>query len=121
VSGPWLPLQAATIPAELRALGWVLWRAEPPGADKPAKVPYQIADPMVPASSTDPSTWGTFADAVEAAGALVDRPAHPIRGPVAGVGVVVTRAARRSSARPRSSAPRPTSRCCRQASSMTCG
>jgi hypothetical protein len=95
MSGPWLPLRPETIPAELRVLGWVLWRAEPRGADKSAKakVPYKIADPMVRASSTDPSTWGTFADAVEAYGVLVDRPVHPIRGPVAGIGVVLTRAA----------------------------
>jgi hypothetical protein len=92
VSPPWLPLQPETIPAELRALGWVLWRAEP-REDKPAKVPYRIADPMARASSTDAATWGTFGDAVEAYGALADLPAHPVRGPVAGVGVVLTRGA----------------------------
>jgi len=86
----WLPLRPEMIPAELRALGCVLWRAEPRGADKPNKVPYRIADPMVRASSTDPTTWGTFLDAVEAYAALVDLPAHSIRGPVAGIGVVLT-------------------------------
>jgi hypothetical protein len=86
----WLPLRSETIPAELRALGWVLWRAEPRPGDKPAKVPYTIADPMRRASSTDPATWGTFADAVEAYSILGDLPAHPERGPVAGIGVVLT-------------------------------
>jgi putative DNA primase/helicase len=91
---PWLPVRPETIPPELRALGWVLWRAEPRPGDKPAKVPYQIADPMLRASSTNPATWGAFGDAVEAYGGLADLPAHPIRGTVAGIGVVLTREAR---------------------------
>ncbi len=90
----WLPVRPETIPAELRALGWVLWRAEPRGEDKSAKVPYTIADPTRRASSIDPATWGTFDDAVEAYHALVDWPAGPRIGPVAGIGVVLTAAAR---------------------------
>lgn len=90
----WLPVRAETIPAELRAQPWVLWRAEPRGDDKPAKVPYRIAAPRQRASSTDAATWGTFDDAVAAYAALVDRPADPQRGPIAGIGVVLTPAAR---------------------------
>ncbi|MBZ5590570.1 MAG: hypothetical protein LAO05_18625 [Acidobacteriia bacterium] len=90
----WLPVQSETIPAELRAQPSVLWRAEPRGLDKPAKVPYRIAEPSRRASSTDPATWGSFADAVEAYLSLVDLSPDPARGPVAGVGVVLTAAAR---------------------------
>lgn len=89
----WLPVQAWTIPPELRALPCVLWRAEPRGEDKPAKVPYQIAWPSRRASSTDPGTWGTFDDAIEAYLSLAEEPADPVRGPAAGVGVVLTREA----------------------------
>lgn len=89
----WLPVQAWTIPAELRALPSVLWRAEPRGEDKPAKVPYRIAEPSRRASSTDPGTWGTFDAAVEAYLSLVEEPGDLLRGPVAGIGVVLTREA----------------------------
>jgi hypothetical protein len=77
----WLPLIANAIPADLRGLGWVLWRAEDRGGDKPTKVPYCVADPSRKASSTDQSTWATFADACEASAAV---------GDVAGIGVVLT-------------------------------
>lgn len=86
----WLPVRAETIPAELRALPFVLWRAEPRGEDKPAKVPYRIAQPSVRASSTNEDTWGTFDDAVEAYLSLVGLPADPARGPIAGLGCVLT-------------------------------
>jgi hypothetical protein len=81
-------------PARLQRLPWVLWRAEPRPGDKPAKVPYQIADLLRRASSTDSDTWGIFADAVEAYSALAGLPADPERGPVAGIGVVLTPEAR---------------------------
>ena len=87
----WLPVRPETIPPELRALPFVLWRPEPRGDDKPAKVPYQIAYPSARASSTNPATWGTFEDAVEAYLSLVDLPADPVCGPVAGIGCVLTR------------------------------
>jgi hypothetical protein len=80
----WLPVQIDAIPAELRALGCVLWRAESRGQGKPTKVPYCVADPTRRASSTDPSTWAPFDDACEAYAALSD---------VAGIGVVLTIAA----------------------------
>lgn len=89
----WLRVQPATIPSELRAQPWVLWRPEPRGEDKPDKVPYRIADPRRRGSSTNSATWGTFEDAVEAYLSLVDLPPDPKRGPIAGVGVVLTREA----------------------------
>lgn len=89
----WCRVQPETIPTALRAQPWVLWRAEPRGDEKPSKVPYQIARPRHRASSTTPATWGRFEDAVEAYLSLVEEPAHPVAGPVAGIGVVLTRAA----------------------------
>jgi hypothetical protein len=77
----YLAVRLDDIPADLQALPWVLWRPEhKPGARKPTKVPYQIADPEQKASTADPTTWGTFADAVEAHGAAPG-----------GIGVVLTR------------------------------
>jgi hypothetical protein len=64
----WLPVLPDSIPQALRDRDhWVLWRAEQrnPGK-KPDKVPYQIASPRAHASSTNPRTWGCFADAVDA-------------------------------------------------------
>jgi primase-polymerase (primpol)-like protein len=90
----WLLVQPETIPPRLRALPWVLWRAEPQAGGKPRKVPYRVADPTIPASSTDPATWGTFGDAVDAYSVLVDSPADPRRGPIGGIGVVRTAGAR---------------------------
>jgi hypothetical protein len=92
VCAAYLDLISDAIPTALRGQPWVLWRAEPrPGDPKPAKVPARIADPDERASSTDPATWGSFADAVEAYSAL-GGVAHP-RGPIAGIGVVLTAAA----------------------------
>jgi hypothetical protein len=96
---PWLPVRPDTIPAELRALPWVLWRPEPRwdkfgNPDKPDKVPYRIADPTRRASHSDPATWGTFEDAVEAYGSLVELSPWQDRGPIAGMGVVLTAEAR---------------------------
>jgi hypothetical protein len=89
----WLRVRPETIPAELRALPWVLWRPEPRGEDKPDKVPYRISEPRRRASVTDSATWGLFEDAIEAYVSLVELPAIPDRGPVAGVGCVLTAAA----------------------------
>src|SRR5262245_1696702 len=93
MTSAWLPVHADMIPAELRAQPFVLWRAEPRVDDRPAKVPYRVAEPHVRASSTDPDTWGIFDDAVEAYFSLVGLPPDPRRGPVAGIGVVLVRAA----------------------------
>jgi len=87
----WLEVRPDAIPDPLRRASWVLWRAEPRGEAKPAKVPYQIRDPERRASSTDAATWSTYADAVDAWSVLVGRP-HP-RGPVAGLGVVLVQIA----------------------------
>jgi hypothetical protein len=89
----WLTPQFDALPQELRSQPCVLWRAEPRGNSKPAKVPYRVADPSERASCTDSSTWSTFEDAVDAYSALADLPADPQRGGVAGMGVVLTRAA----------------------------
>jgi hypothetical protein len=79
----------------------VLWRAEPVDGKKPKKVPYRVATPDVKASHSDPATWATFDDAVEALFALTSvDPAtgrvpgeDRVRGPVVGLGVVLTREA----------------------------
>jgi hypothetical protein len=83
------------IPPELRVQPFVLWRAEPdPTSAKPRKVPYVIADPGRRASATNPRTWGSFPDAVDAFTLLTaDRRDHPTRGPLAGIAVILTAAA----------------------------
>lgn len=50
----------SAIPPELQALHqWVVWKGE-------QKVPYcPVLGTLKPASSTDPATWGTYAEAVE--------------------------------------------------------
>jgi len=53
------------VPAELVALPqWVVWKYEArPGQSKQTKIPYNPSNGRK-ASSTDPSTWGSFDDAV---------------------------------------------------------
>lgn len=52
------------VPETLRKLdNWVLWRLEYTGKGKPAKVPYSPATGRR-ASTTDPATWGSYAEAV---------------------------------------------------------
>jgi AAA domain len=56
----------ACIPAELRAIDrWVNWNAEGSPSEKPRKVPYSPGRVNARASSTDPTTWGTFQQAAE--------------------------------------------------------
>jgi len=91
----WLPLRPDTIPDALRALPWVLWRAEPRWTttgqpDKPSKVPYRISHPTRRATTTDAATWGSLADAVEAYASLAELPPWQDRGPIAGIGCVLT-------------------------------
>jgi hypothetical protein len=81
----WLSPRPEGIPPDLRALPWVLWRAESRGEGKPTKVPYSVADPRRKASSTDRETWATFEDAVDAWSC------HEL--PRDGIGVVLTREA----------------------------
>ncbi len=74
--------QYERIPHELRQLNqWVTWRCKPPAkpGEKPRKVPT-IAGTSRQASSTDPATWRTYAEAV----AAVER------GTADGIGIVVT-------------------------------
>jgi putative DNA primase/helicase len=73
------------IPAELRALDqWLLWREEDRDG-KPTKVPYRC-DGIGKASTTDPSTWSSYADAV----AELELRLHDLAGPqrVDGIGFV---------------------------------
>lgn len=60
-----LTVDVVAIPAELRERAqWVLWRYEQrPGKPKPDKVPYR-SEGHGRASSTDPSTWSSFAAAI---------------------------------------------------------
>lgn len=61
--------QLAQIPADLRALPqWVLWASEQRDG-KATKVPRRVSQPTQRASSTDPTSWGTFEAAVAALGA----------------------------------------------------
>ncbi|ARV17050.1 hypothetical protein AEP_00084 [Curvibacter sp. AEP1-3] len=54
-------------PAELKALPrWVTWSAEGGKDEKPRKVPRCPKAPQRNASSTDPTTWGTFEEAAAA-------------------------------------------------------
>jgi hypothetical protein len=53
----WLPLHMNAVPAALRALNWVGWRAERGDDDRWRKIPWQIGAPSAKASSTDPATW----------------------------------------------------------------
>ncbi len=60
------------IPEELKAWRqWVVWKLEPRPNTKPTKVPYDPkgptpANPRGMASVTDPSTWGTYDEAIAA-------------------------------------------------------
>jgi len=85
----WLELTPDSIPNALRVRPWVLWAAEPdPAGGKPRKVPRRIDYPDRNASSTDPSTWGSFDDACDAFHALTnDSRWAPLL--IAGVGVVL--------------------------------
>jgi hypothetical protein len=69
----WLRPIPDAIPTELRALPWVVWRS---------KIPYRVRDPRRRASSTDPTTWASFDEAV----GLASRPTMPVDG----IGVVLT-------------------------------
>jgi hypothetical protein len=63
----YLTPQFDAIPAELRKLQrWVTWSAIPKRGEKDRKEPFAPDRPNSHASSTDPTTWGTF-DQAEAA------------------------------------------------------
>jgi primase-polymerase (primpol)-like protein len=73
-----------SIPAPLRALGWIGWRAERGEDGRDRKVPYQIGDPRRRASNSTPTHWRNEGDVREVqimAPELFD-----------GYGVVLTRA-----------------------------
>ena len=53
-----------SIPAPLKALRqWVVWRVETTETGRDTKIPYNPLT-FIAASSTDPSTWVSFAEAV---------------------------------------------------------
>src|SRR4051812_24835437 len=67
-----LTVQPDNIPESLKSLRtWVVWKYEyvPTKNGKPArwtKPPYIARSPQTLASTTDPSTWGSFDDAMHA-------------------------------------------------------
>jgi primase-polymerase (primpol)-like protein len=80
----WLPVIITTIPNLLRERDqWVGWRAEQRHG-KWAKTPVMIANPRQYARVDAPSTWGGFADAVDAYSCALLQ--------LDGIGYVLTRA-----------------------------
>lgn len=62
----WLPVEPDAIPLELRARDrWLTWRGETRDG-RMTKIPYRIASPSQRASVDDPTSWGSFLDAVDA-------------------------------------------------------
>ena len=82
----WLPVRHEAIPGYLKRIPqWVGWRSELLQDNKTkvyrwTKPPYRIADPKRKASATDPTTWGTFEDALDAYST----------GALTGIGLVLT-------------------------------
>lgn len=73
------------IPPELRALPrWVTWRAEGKPGEAPRKVPHDAKALSACASTTDPATWASFA---EAEAAYLEREGQP--DAFTGVGIVL--------------------------------
>ena len=73
------------IPPELRALPrWVTWRAEGKPGEAPRKVPHDAKALSARASTTDPATWASFA---EAEAAYLEREGEP--DAFTGVGIVL--------------------------------
>ena len=61
----WLPLTMDNVPAELRALGWIGWRAERGDDGRVHKTPYQIGYPSRHATNNNPEHWRNEGDARE--------------------------------------------------------
>ncbi len=61
-----MKMDKEAIPLELRELEqWVVWRYQQRGTGKPTKVPFAVTGE--PASSTDPTTWSSFSEAISRA------------------------------------------------------
>lgn len=62
-------MNTSGIPDELRNIDqWLLWRYQQrPGQAKPTKVPYRALDPHRKASTTDPTSWARYEDAIASA------------------------------------------------------
>ena len=96
--GDYLTPLFESIPAELQACPqWVVWKAVPnPKKGKPDKIPLHPGRGYG-ASSTNPATWGTFAQALAFCRAQLGKEhSHTLKngttltGPVCGVGFVLT-------------------------------
>jgi putative DNA primase/helicase len=75
-------LYAHNIPDELRARSqWVTWQGHWDEKGKLVKIPHRVDNPRTTASSTDPSTWGSFEQAFYAWS----------RGDCAGIGYVFSK------------------------------
>jgi primase-polymerase (primpol)-like protein len=61
----WLPLRLSEVPAPLRDLGWVGWRAHRSADGRWKKTPYQIGTPSRAASNAHPEQWRTEGDVRE--------------------------------------------------------
>jgi len=61
----WLPLTIDSVPAALRVLPWIGWRAELRDDGHWKKTPYQIGEPRWPASNADPMHWRNEGDVRE--------------------------------------------------------
>jgi putative DNA primase/helicase len=62
---PWLPLIMDGVPAAIRALGWIGWRAALGDDGHWKKNPYQIGYPNRPASNAKPEEWRNEGDVRE--------------------------------------------------------
>lgn len=73
------------IPSEMKFYRqWIVWRLEDQGGPKPTKVPYSPNIVGVKAAVDNPSTWGSFEDALRAY--------HSSNGALSGIGFVLTEA-----------------------------
>jgi primase-polymerase (primpol)-like protein len=62
------PLPDSLIPLiEYPTPHWVVWKWKTSKQGKPTKIPYQAHNPRHKASTIDPSTWASYAEAVAAA------------------------------------------------------
>jgi hypothetical protein len=65
MSTAWLPLAMDGVPAPLRALGWIGWRAEQDADEGVKKTPYQIGYPSRLAANNNPEHWRNEGDVRE--------------------------------------------------------
>jgi hypothetical protein len=69
-------MRNASIPSEMTSLPqWIVWRYQT-RKGKPSKIPYQSRNPKQEARTDDPTTWSSYAEAVEA----LSNPLHKLDG-----------------------------------------